>query len=106
VQVGRDTQLAHLIALVGRAQADKAAIQRLADRVSGVFVPLVLAAAAATLAGWLLAGAPAEQAFSAGLAVLIIACPCALGLATPAALAAAPGRGAGNGTFVKEDQDV
>ena len=101
VQVGRDTQLAHLIALVGRAQADKAAIQRLADRVSGVFVPLVLAAAAATLAGWLLAGAPAEQAFSAGLAVLIIACPCALGLATPAALVAACGRGAQLGIFIK-----
>ncbi|MGH3284539.1 MAG: heavy metal translocating P-type ATPase, partial [Streptosporangiaceae bacterium] len=85
VEVGADTQLAHLIALVGRAQADKAAIQRLADRVSGVFVPLVLVAAAVTLAGWLVAGAAAEQAFSAGLAVLIIACPCALGLATPAA---------------------
>jgi cation transport ATPase len=62
--------------------------------VSGVFVPLVLAAAVVTLAGWLLAGAAAEHAFSAGLAVLIIACPCALGLATPAALVAACGRGA------------
>ena len=101
VEVGADTQLAHLIALVGRAQADKAAIQRLADRVSGVFVPLVLAAAAVTLAGWLLAGAAAEQAFSSGLAVLIIACPCALGLATPAALVAACGRGAQLGIFIK-----
>ncbi|HEV2258902.1 MAG TPA: heavy metal translocating P-type ATPase [Streptosporangiaceae bacterium] len=101
VEVGADTQLAHLIALVGRAQADKAAIQRLADRVSGVFVPLMLAAAAATLSGWLLAGAPAEHAFSAGLAVLIIACPCALGLATPAALVAASGRGAQLGIFIK-----
>jgi P-type Cu+ transporter len=101
VRVGEHTQLAHLVALVGRAQADKAAIQRLADRVSGVFVPLVLAAAAATLAGWLLAGAPAEHAFSAGLAVLIIACPCALGLATPAALVAACGRGAQLGIFIK-----
>jgi Cu+-exporting ATPase len=101
VEVGPDTQLAHLIALVGRAQADKAAIQRLADRVSGVFVPLVLVAAAVTLAGWLLAGAAAEQAFSAGLAVLIIACPCALGLATPAALVAACGRGAQLGIFIK-----
>jgi heavy metal translocating P-type ATPase len=101
VEVGPDTQLAHLIALVGRAQADKAAIQRLADRVSGVFVPLVLAAAAVTLAGWLLAGAAAEHAFSAGLAVLIIACPCALGLATPAALVAACGRGAQLGIFIK-----
>jgi Cu+-exporting ATPase len=101
VEVGENTQLAQLIALVGRAQADKAAIQRLADRVSGVFVPLVLVAAALTLAGWLLAGAAAEQAFSAGLAVLIIACPCALGLATPAALVAACGRGAQLGIFVK-----
>ena len=101
VEVGERTQLAHLVALVGRAQADKAALQRLADRVSGVFVPLVLIAAVATLAGWLLAGAAAEQAFSAGLAVLIIACPCALGLATPAALVAACGRGAQLGIFIK-----
>ena len=104
VEVGENTQLAQLVALVGRAQAEKAAIQRLADRVSGVFVPLVLVAAALTLAGWLLAGAPAEQAFSAGLAVLIIACPCALGLATPAALVAACGRGAQLGIFVKGHQ--
>ncbi len=102
--VGEDTQLAQLVALVGRAQAGKAAIARLADRVAGVFVPVVLAAAALTLAGWLLAGAPAEQAFSAGLAVLIIACPCALGLATPAALVAACGRGAQLGIFVKGHQ--
>src|SRR6266700_3445127 len=104
VQVGEHTQLAQLVALVGRAQADKAAIQRLADRVCGVFVPLILAAAALTLAGWLLAGAAAEQAFSAGLAVLIIACPCALGLATPAALVAACGRGAQLGIFIKGHQ--
>jgi cation-transporting P-type ATPase A/B/Cu+-exporting ATPase len=104
VEVGESTQLAQLIALVGRAQAEKAAIQRLADRVSGVFVPMVLVAAALTLAGWLLAGAPAERAFSAGLAVLIIACPCALGLATPAALVAACGRGAQLGIFVKGHQ--
>jgi heavy metal translocating P-type ATPase len=104
VQVGEHTQLAQLIALVSRAQADKAAIQRLADRVCGVFVPLVLAAAALTLAGWLVAGAAAGQAFSAGLAVLIIACPCALGLATPAALVAACGRGAQLGIFIKGHQ--
>jgi heavy metal translocating P-type ATPase len=104
VQVGEHTQLAQLIALVSRAQADKAAIQRLADRVCGVFVPLVLAAAALTLAGWLAAGAAAGQAFSAGLAVLIIACPCALGLATPAALVAACGRGAQLGIFIKGHQ--
>jgi heavy metal translocating P-type ATPase len=101
VSVGPDTQLSRLIRLVEDAQAEKAAIQRLADRVSGAFVPAVLACAAATLAGWLLAGSPASTAFSAGLAVLIIACPCALGLATPAALVAASGRGAANGIFVK-----
>jgi P-type Cu+ transporter len=104
VNVGRDTQLAQLLSLVERAQAEKAAIQRVADRICGVFVPAVLVCAAATLAGWLLAGSPAEHAFSAGLAVLIIACPCALGLATPAALVAASGRGAANGIFVKEYQ--
>ena len=101
VSVGPDTQLSRLIRLVEDAQAEKAAIQRLADRISGVFVPAVLACAAATLAGWLLAGSPVSPAFSAGLAVLIIACPCALGLATPAALVAASGRGAANGIFVK-----
>ena len=101
VSVGRDTQLARLIRMVERAQADKAAVQRLADRISGVFVPVVLVLAATTLAGWLLAGSPAEHAFSAGLAVLIIACPCALGLATPAALAVACGRGAQLGIFIK-----
>jgi len=104
VNVGRDTQLARLITLVEQAQVQKAAIQRVADRICGVFVPAVMAGAAATLAGWLLAGSPAEHAFSAALAVLIIACPCALGLATPAALVAASGRGAGNGIFVKEYQ--
>jgi Cu+-exporting ATPase len=101
VSTGPDTQLSRLIRLVEDAQAEKAAVQRLADRISGVFVPAVLACAAATLAGWLLAGSPASTAFSAGLAVLIIACPCALGLATPAALVAASGRGAANGIFVK-----
>jgi Cu+-exporting ATPase len=101
VRVGADTQLAAMIALVERAQADKAAVQRLADRISGAFVPAVLVLAAATLAGWLLAGSPAEHAFSAGLAVLIIACPCALGLATPAALVVACGRGAQLGIFIK-----
>ena len=101
VKVGKDTQLAHLIRLVERAQAEKAAIQRLADHVSGVFVPLVLVLALATLTGWLLASSPPEHAFSAALAVLIIACPCALGLATPAALAVACGRGAQLGIFIK-----
>jgi P-type Cu+ transporter len=100
-KVGKDTQLAHLIALVERAQADKAGVQRLADRVCAVFVPCVLLASALTLAGWLLAGGQGEHAFSAALAVLIIACPCALGLATPAALVVASGRGAQLGIFIK-----
>ena len=100
-RVGQDTQLANLIRLVERAQAQKAAIQRLADKISGVFVPTVLVLAAATLAGWLLAGSPAQHAVSAALAVLIIACPCALGLATPAALVVACGRGAKLGIFIK-----
>jgi cation-transporting P-type ATPase A/B/Cu+-exporting ATPase len=101
VRVGQDTQLAHLIALVDRAQMGKAAAQRLADRISGVFVPSVLALSALTLTAWLLAGSPAPHAFSAALAVLIIACPCALGLATPAALMVACGRGAQLGIFIK-----
>jgi P-type Cu+ transporter len=101
VRTGDDTQLAHLISLVERAQADKSAVQRLADRICRVFVPAVIAAATLTLAGWLAAGAPAERALSAALAVLIIACPCALGLATPAALVVACGRGAQLGIFIK-----
>ena len=101
VKVGRDTQLARLVALVEQAQSQKAAIQRLADRICGVFVPAVLAASALTLAGWWLAGSPVEEAFSAALAVLIVACPCALGLATPAALMVACGRGAQLGIFIK-----
>ena len=101
VKVGQDTQLAHLIRMVEQAQAGKANIQRLADRICAVFVPCVLACAALTLAGWLLAGSPAGHAFSAALAVLIIACPCALGLATPAALVVASGRGAQLGIFIK-----
>jgi P-type Cu+ transporter len=100
-RTGQDTQLAQLIAVVEHAQAEKSRVQRLADRICGVFVPLVLAAAALTLAGWLAAGSPAEPAVSAALAVLIIACPCALGLATPAALVVACGRGAQLGIFIK-----
>jgi P-type Cu+ transporter len=103
-RVGADTQLSHLIRLVEQAQAQKAAIQRVADRICGYFVPAVLGCAVLTLAGWLLAGDPAARAFSAGLAVLIIACPCALGLATPAALVAASGRGAQLGIFIKRYQ--
>ena len=105
-KTGKDTQLSQLIRLVEQAQAQKANIQRAADRICGVFVPTVLAGAALTLAGWLLAGSPAEHAFSAALAVLIIACPCALGLATPTALVAATGRGAQLGIFIKGYQGL
>jgi P-type Cu+ transporter len=101
VKVGSDTQLAHLVGLVESAQSQKAAIQRLADRICTVFVPAVLTASGLTLAGWLLAGGTAESSFSAALAVLIIACPCSLGLATPAALMVACGRGAQLGIFIK-----
>ena len=100
-KVGRDTQLAQMVRLVEDAQNEKAGVQRLADRIAGVFVPFVLAAAVLTLVGWLLAGGSAEQAFGAALSVLIIACPCALGLATPAALHVASGVGARQGIFFK-----
>ncbi len=99
--VGADTQLSQMLDLVERAQNEKAAAQRLADRIAGYFVPAVLAIALVTLAGWVLAGADAEQAFNAALSVLIIACPCALGLATPMALVMASDRGARSGIFFK-----
>ncbi|MGW0521959.1 heavy metal translocating P-type ATPase [Crossiella sp. NPDC003009] len=102
--VGADTQLARMTALVEQAQAGKSSAQRLADRVAGVFVPVVLVLAALTLAAWLLAGSAAESAFGAALAVLIIACPCALGLATPTALLVATGRGAQLGILLRGAQ--
>jgi P-type Cu+ transporter len=100
-RVGAATQLAHMAALVAQAQAGKAAVQRLADRVSAVFVPVVMAIAVATLAGWLLSGQPPQAAFAAATAVLIIACPCAMGLATPTAILVGTGRGAQLGILVK-----
>lgn len=100
-RVGSDTQLAKMAKLVEDAQSGKADVQRLADRVSAVFVPVVIAIAVATLAGWLLAGFPASAAFTAAVAVLIIACPCALGLATPTALLVGTGRGAQLGVLIK-----
>lgn len=105
-QVSADTQLAQLVRMVERAQTDKAAVQRLADRVSGVFVPVVTALALVTFAAWLAATGSPERAFSSGLAVLIIACPCALGLATPTALMVASGRGAQLGVFLKSHQTL
>ncbi|MGX7825435.1 heavy metal translocating P-type ATPase [Actinokineospora sp. 24-640] len=100
-KVGGDTQLARMATLVEEAQNGKAEVQRLADRVSGVFVPIVIALAAATLAFWLGAGGSAAAAFTAAVAVLIIACPCALGLATPTALLVGTGRGAQLGILIK-----
>jgi cation-transporting P-type ATPase A/B len=99
--VGADTHFAGMVRLVEEAQAQKADAQRLADRIAGVFVPAVFVIAALTAGGWLLAGAGAEKAFSAALAVLVIACPCALGLATPTAMMVASGRGAQLGIFLK-----
>ncbi len=100
-RVGSDTALAQIARLVAGAQAGKAHVQRLADRVSGVFVPVVIVLSALTLAGWLLTGASATAAFSASVAVVIIACPCALGLATPTALMVGSGRGAQLGILIK-----
>ena len=100
-RVGSDTQLAQLARLVTQAQAGKAPVQRLADRVSAVFVPAVLVIAAVTLAAWLAAGASPARAFTAAVAVLIIACPCAMGLATPTAILAGTGRGAQLGILIK-----
>ncbi|MCK5750098.1 MAG: cadmium-translocating P-type ATPase, partial [Oricola sp.] len=99
--VGADTRFAGMVRLVEEAQAQKADAQRLADRVSAVFVPCVFVIAALTAVGWLLAGGGANQAVSAALAVLVIACPCALGLATPTAMMVASGRGAQLGIFLK-----
>jgi len=100
-RIGAQTQLARIARLVVEAQSGKAQVQRLADRVSAVFVPIVIALALATLAGWLVAGAGTARAFTAAVAVLIIACPCALGLATPTALLVGTGRGAQLGILIK-----
>jgi Cu+-exporting ATPase len=103
-KVGKETQLAQLMRLVEQAQNDKAGVQRLADRICGVFVPAVLGLAVLTFLGWLVIAGSVEPAFSSALAVLIIACPCALGLATPTALMVASGRGAELGIFIKGHQ--
>jgi len=103
-RVGSDTLLAQIGQLVSHAQATKAGAQRLADRIAAVFVPCVIALATATLGFWLGTGLPAASAWSAAVAVLVVACPCALGLATPTALLAAVGRGAELGILVKSAQ--
>ncbi|MEZ0065841.1 Cu+-exporting ATPase [Streptacidiphilus sp. MAP12-20] len=100
-KVGADTQLARMAALVEQAQTGKAAAQRLADRISAVFVPVVLLIALGTLGVWLAVSGSATEAFTAAVAVLIIACPCALGLATPTALMVGTGRGAQLGILIK-----
>jgi Cu+-exporting ATPase len=100
-RVGEETALAQIARLVTEAQSGKAPVQRLADRISAVFVPIVIALALGTLAFWLLDGAGADFAFTAAVAVLIIACPCALGLATPTALLVGTGRGAQLGLLIK-----
>ncbi|UYG17215.1 heavy metal translocating P-type ATPase [Brachybacterium huguangmaarense] len=99
--VGADTQLAHIARLVEHAQTSKAPVQRLVDRISSVFVPIVIVLAILTLVGWLVTGHGAEQAFTAAVAVLIIACPCALGLATPTAIMVGTGRGAELGVLIR-----
>ena len=100
-RVGADTQLAQMAKLVEDAQSGKAEVQRLADRISGIFVPVVIAIAVAVLGAWIGAGFPVSAGFTAAVAVLIIACPCALGLATPTALLVGTGRGAQLGILIK-----
>jgi Cu+-exporting ATPase len=100
-KVGGDTALAQIARMVAQAQSGKAEVQRLADRVSSVFVPIVIGLSLLTLAGWLVFGGTAAAAFTAAVAVVIIACPCALGLATPTALMVGTGRGAQLGILIK-----
>jgi P-type Cu+ transporter len=100
-RVGADTQLAQMARLVAEAQGGKAPVQHLVDRISAVFVPVVIGIAIATLLGWLAVGQPPGAAFTAAVAVLIIACPCAMGLATPTALLVGTGRGAQLGILIR-----
>lgn len=103
-RVGADTALAQIVRLVQRAQGSKAPVQKLADRVAGIFVPVVVGIALLTFAGWMLAGAEFTRAFFTMVAVLVIACPCALGLATPTAVMVGTGRGAGMGILIKSSE--
>ena len=100
-RIGADTQLAQMAKLVEDAQTGKAEVQRLADKISGIFVPIAILIAFIALGGWLGAGFPVSAAFTAAVAVLVIACPCALGLATPTALLVGTGRGAQMGVLIK-----
>ena len=100
-RVGSDTTLAQIGRMVAEAQAGKAPVQRLADQISGVFVPIVILVSVLTLAGWLLAGGSVQAAFTAAVAVLVVACPCALGLATPTAILVGSGRASQLGILIK-----
>ena len=100
-RVGSDTTLAQMGRMVAEAQAGKAPVQRLADQISGVFVPIVILVALLTLGGWLLAGGSVQAAFTAAVAVLVVACPCALGLATPTAILVGSGRASQLGILIK-----
>ena len=100
-RVGSDTTLSQIGRMVAEAQAGKAPVQRLADQISGVFVPVVIAVSLATLVGWLLTGGGAQAAFTAAVAVLVVACPCALGLATPTAILVGSGRASQLGILIK-----
>jgi Cu+-exporting ATPase len=104
--VGRHTVLAGIIRLVEQAQGSKAPVQRLADRIAGVFVPVVIGLAALTFLGWLLTGQGAAQALVPAIAVLVVACPCALGLATPTAIMVGTGRGAALGMLIKGGESL
>ncbi len=105
-RVGQDTTLAQIIRLVEEAGGSKAPIAKLADKVSGIFVPVVMAIAAVTILVWLLLGYPFHHAFSCGIAVLVISCPCALGLATPTAIMVGTGKGAENGILIKSAESL
>lgn len=103
-RVGEDTALSKIISLVEEAAASKAPISRLADKISGIFVPVVMGIAVLTAIIWALAGQPMEAVVTAGISVLVISCPCALGLATPVAVMAAAGRGASEGILIKSGE--
>lgn len=105
-RVGANTTFARIGAMVSQAQASKSPVQRLADRLSGVFVPIVIGIALTTLIGWLIAGASLQTAFTAGVAVLVVACPCALGLATPTALLVGSGRASQLGIVIKSAETL